>query len=161
MDYVADGQLPAVLTDCVKQSLMETFAAICGVEPEFHGTREIEDPVAGVIGIISLMGENSWSLMLGLPPDTAVALAQQFAGFEIPFDSEDMGDAVGELVNILAGDIAARLDTSGIKAQVSLPTVTRGGDIELLRSGEVVSLCLHFTFPEGEFWLNLATDKTD
>ena len=46
--------------------------------------------------------------MLGLPRQTASNLVLAFAGCEIDFDSPDMGDAVGELANILAGDFVAR-----------------------------------------------------
>ena len=70
-----------------------------------------------VLSVISLVGGVDWSIFLGLPKDTAVALAKSFAGFDIPFESDDLGDAIGELSNILAGNVKARLDRVGIKTE--------------------------------------------
>src|SRR5207244_10134077 len=109
----------------------------------------------GVVGIISFMGGLSWSLMLGLPRETATALALAFAGFEIPFDSADMGDVVGELANVLAGGVSARLDTAGVAAQMSLPTVARGSDVELLLPGGLPSQRLPFASARGQFWVKV------
>jgi len=48
----------------------------------------------------------------------------------VPFESSDMGDAIGELANVIAGSVKARLDQRGAKANISLPTVLRGSAVE-------------------------------
>ena len=47
--------------------------------------------------MISVLGDVDWAVFLGLPKATAEAVTEKFAGFAIPFDSNGMGDAVGEL----------------------------------------------------------------
>ena len=56
----------------------------------------------------------------------------KFTGFELDYDSPDMGDVVGEMVNVLAGDIVSRLRDGCIKVAMSLPTIIKETDVEPL-----------------------------
>ena len=91
---------------------------------------------------------------------TITAIVRKFAGFDIPFDSADMGDAIGELVNVLAGDIVARLHTVGKKAQMSLPTIMRGQNIEMFLSASSPEIMRGFDSKEGSFWYKLGVAKS-
>ncbi len=70
-----------------------------------------------------------------------------------------MGDAVGELANILAGDVSARLECQRIKAQMSLPTVARGHDVALSSPVGKPSLRLEFDCPHGRFGCRLTAAR--
>src|SRR5262249_47299656 len=113
-----------------------------------------------VAGIISFFGDMPWTLTWVLTDKSAPALAQKFAGFEIPFDSKDMGDMAGELVNVLAGEIVAQLDQRRIKSQMSLPTVARGTNLELMPEIGPNVAELDYKSNVGGFWLRLAAAKT-
>lgn len=143
------------LAECVKQSVIANFSTMIGSQPDIrnNGNNLIGE---GVVGIISMVGEFTWLLMLALPQETAKAFALKFAGFEIDYESPEMGDVVGELNNILAGDIVARLSKDGIKVAMSLPTVLRGNNVEPMLPRGTPSIKMHFTCPEGEFLLRLA-----
>jgi chemotaxis protein CheX len=152
---------PAPIADAVRQAAKSFFGSICGMDPipVVHGQ---DGPgSAGVVGVISFAGTLTWSFALMFPETTATAMAQKFAGFEIPFDSRDMGDVIGELANVIAGDISARLDAKGIAAQLSLPTVTRGYDVDLFVPLGLPTLHLGYASPQGPFWFRLVTAKAD
>jgi chemotaxis protein CheX len=144
--------------ESLKEAVVTTFGAISGADAIYEG-EDNSAPCEGAVGIISVVGGVAWSLVLGFPRDTAVALSMKFAGFEIPYDSADMGDVVGELANVLAGDVVARLDVMGVKVDMSLPTVARGTDVNLMLPGALSSLRLRFSIPEGCFWLGLAIGR--
>jgi CheY-specific phosphatase CheX len=112
-----------------------------------------------VVGVISYSGTLAWSFALILPEKTAKALAEKFAGFPIPFESSDMGDVIGEMANVIAGDISARLDAKGIVAQMSLPSVTRGHDMELFLPPGLPTLYHGYVTPQGPFWFRLVTAR--
>ncbi|MGH2356147.1 MAG: chemotaxis protein CheX, partial [Chloroflexota bacterium] len=116
-----EAHLPRPLVDAARQATTATFGAIHGVAPTYLGEGQEGTPCDGVIGIISFVGDHLWSVMLGVPRQSAPGFALSFAGLEVEFDSADMGDVVGELTNVLAGDISARLDAVGIRAEMSLP----------------------------------------
>ena len=153
------GQFPTTVAEAVKQAAKTTFAAIWGKEPIHLAADRKDPPGAGIVGVISFAADLAWSFGLVLPEETAVVMAHRFAGFEIPFDSPDMGDAVGELANVVAGDISARLEAQHIRAQMSLPTVVRGRDVDLLLVSGLTTLRMGFAASPGSFWFKLATGK--
>lgn len=155
----SDGKMPSVLTDVTRDSILSIFNTIFGSEPKFEGGEDGEGLGEGVVGIISFMGDVNYIIMLALPKDSAIAMASKFCGFEIDYDSPDMGDVVGELANVLAGDIVARMSKEDFKVTMSLPTIMRGHDVEPLLPRGLPLEKLHFSMAEGCFMLKVAGAK--
>ncbi len=149
-------EMPSVLTTCVRDSVSSIFGTIIGVTPEFDGDEEDRNVGDGVVGIISFVGDVSWLLMLALPRQSACNIASSFCGFEIEYDSPDMGDVVGELANVLAGDIVARLAQDDLKVAMSLPTIMRGKDVEPLLPRGLPHKKMHYSMEQGEFMIKMA-----
>lgn len=145
---------------CVSESAMEMFNVACGVELKDIENETNLNSDGVLIAIISIIGDVEWSIFLGLPKVTAEAVAEKFAGFAIPFDSEDMGDAVGELANILAGLVKSKLDSSGIKADISLPSVMRAENMEVLIQRESSTCKACFDSEIGKLWTGVVTSNS-
>ena len=145
---------------CVRDAVLETFPTMCGHQLTYEGDEEPTREFSGVAGIISLVGDVSWSVTLGLPPETAMSLSNSFTGFEVEYESDDMADLVGELANILAGDIAARLDRLHLRAGLSIPTVARGENLFLSQPDGACMRRMRFASPDGGFWLTLGIAPT-
>lgn len=146
---------PPVVSSVVRDAAIAFFGTYCGMEPSEQVDAPPEKTGPGIMGVISFFGDPVWSLSLVLPEATAVAASKSFTGMDIPFDSPDMGDLVGEMANVMAGDIVARLDAEGITAQMSLPTVARGQDVEMLAPSNAVTARIKFVSPTGDFWFRL------
>ena len=143
-------------TDCVEKATIEMLGTSCGLE-----LKSIDDPgnLANeglIIAIISLVGDVEWSLFLGFPPKTAVAAASKFAGFDIPFESEDMGDAVGELANLVAGQVKMLLSQRSVDANISLPSVIRAERLEVLNQPTSIIQRSYFNTEAGNLWVVVA-----
>jgi chemotaxis protein CheX len=140
--------------DCIATAAGTTFSSVCGEAP-----RVVACPTEGagemILAVISLMGDVEWSVFLGLPQATAIAAAAKFAGFQIPFESPDMGDAIGELTNILAGQVKAILDKKGVKVEISLPSVMRAGNLQVLNQRNAVATKTCFDSGLGTFWAGM------
>ncbi|MBI4652207.1 chemotaxis protein CheX [Candidatus Desantisbacteria bacterium] len=148
-----DNNNPKIL-DCFHNALKKNFLSFCGTEPVFTKITEQNETSDIVVGTISLLGEEAtWSLMLGLPRETVTPLVLKFAGFEIDFESPDMGDFVGEMANIIAGDLVANLCNIGIDTNMSLPTVARCKGIQILKVSNFVYEQFIYTIPFGKFWV--------
>jgi len=156
----SDGKMPSVLTDVTRDSILSIFNTIFGAEPKFEGNDTGEVLGDGVVGIISFMGDVNYIIMLALPKNSAIAMASKFCGFDIDYDSPDMGDVVGELANVLAGDIVARMSKEDFKVTMSLPTIMRGHDVEPLLPRGLPLEKLHFSMAEGNFILKVAGAKS-
>lgn len=157
---VNDASKAEAFAECIRQGVLCTFGAICGEEPVLSEEDGDEKPVDGIIGTISFVAERPWSLVLGIPRDTAVVLAPGFAGFEIDYDSNDMSDVVGELANILAGDLVARMDEAQIPAEMGLPSVARGDHMSLVLPDTTPVLHLYFSTTFGPMWCRVVVAKS-
>jgi CheY-specific phosphatase CheX len=146
---------PPNLIEQTTRSVTETFAKICGSEVSIHEEATGCPDRVKIVGIISFVGDLMWSLALILPHDSAEEIARKFAGFDIPFESADMGDVVGELINVLAGVVSGNLETVGINSQMSLPTVARGDAFELMLPENLVSRRLHFSTTANDFLIEI------
>ncbi|HKK25115.1 MAG TPA: chemotaxis protein CheX [Gracilimonas sp.] len=154
--------IPAEVTEIVKDSVINTFASICGEPPQYL---EIEDdnkePLNGIIGNIAVFNpELTFSLMMAIPRETAMNISEAFIGIELPFESDDMGDLIGEIANILAGDVAANIEKIGFRGQSSLPTATRGSDLTLFMPNKPPTVKLKFSGVCGDFLLNMAMSES-
>jgi chemotaxis protein CheX len=158
LEAVQERELPQPLVDGVAGAVIDVMNAICGdaAQHEDCGDAELS---CGIIGVISLISQDAWSMMVGLPRDTAIAFAKQFTGNDITYDSRDMGDVVGELANIIAGHAAGRMETAGMKASLSLPIIARGNGITVPRQYELPSVCMGFECPQGGFWVRITSAK--
>ena len=125
---------------------------MCDIELERLATNPGCDGDA-IAGIISFTGQLNWSTFVAMPKETALTLVPAFAGFEIPYESEDMLDAIGELANILAGGVTLKLCATEDEPEISLPTVRRLDNI-----GDLSKLCkavisMAFSSPHGTLWV--------
>ena len=153
--------IPANVVDIVKESVINTFASICGEPPQYLANEEHTGPLNGIIGNIAVFNpELTFSLMLAIPKETAFGFSEAFIGMELPFDSDDMGDLIGEIANILAGDVAANIEQIGFRGQSSLPTATRGSDLTLFMPNKPPTVKMKFTSNCGEFLLNMALSES-
>lgn len=148
--------LATVITESLQVSVGVTFASIFGQPPTTTPVEQSE-PCARLASVISFFGAQPWTLTLVVPEPTSVAIAVKFTGFEVPFDSTDMGDVVGELTNVLAGQVVADLARRGVQAQMSLPTVARGNDVEMQQGKGAATRRLDYDSAEGQFWFEVST----
>ncbi|MDI6402453.1 chemotaxis protein CheX [Balneolaceae bacterium ANBcel3] len=154
-------EIPDEILDSVKECVQNTFESISGDRPDFVMQNGNEKPMNGIIGSINVFNtEHTLSMMIAIPKKTALAVSEVFCGMELPFESDDMGDLVGEISNILAGDVAASVEKIGFVGQSSLPTATRGSDLTLFLPNKPPTAKLKFVGTGGEFWVNLALSES-
>ncbi len=146
--------------EVVPQAAIDAMRSAAGVDLKVEGASGDLPDGEVIFGIITLHGDVQWTTVLGLDRSAADHVAASFAGFEIDFDSEDMGDAVGELSNIFAGQIKVLLSKRKLAVDISLPTVMSAKEI---RTRVQRSSNTHHTFlqsPVGRVWTCLGVGAT-
>jgi len=155
-------QIPAELEEKVRESVLNTFESIIGEGLEYVEEDNGSGPLNGIIGNVTVFNsEHTISLMLAIPKETALFLSEVFIGMELPFESDDMGDLVGEVSNILAGDVAANVEKVGFRGQSSLPTATRGSDLTLFMPNKPPTKKMKFTSDNTEFLLTMVLSESN
>jgi two-component system chemotaxis response regulator CheY len=146
--------------ETVPQALSEMFQQACGLKLE----SEPEDPEIRqgpvVLGSIGILGTVQWTVVLGFTRESATAIATKFAGMPIEPDGADMGDAISELTNIVAGHIKRLLHGRGIEANISLPHVNAADNIRVLSQRSSTCEHRHFHCEAGRLWSSVTVGLT-
>jgi CheY-specific phosphatase CheX len=145
------------IADTISRATQITLEAILGERPTRKVDDQSNDNGTEIAGIISFFGEANACLAMLLSKETATNLVQRMVGFEIAFDSPDMNDGVGELVNVIAGEIVAQIDALGYQTAMSLPMVIRGKGVSISTKSNVPIIAHHFNCLEGPFTIEVVS----
>lgn len=114
-------------------------------------------PQHEVSGLIGLSGQAQGMVVLGLSREAALGAAEVLLQERPPEVNRDVTDAVGELVNIIAGNAKAKLEH--LKLSVSLPTVITGRCHCIDYPSKVTPICIPFTSPWGDISVDVGLSE--
>jgi len=117
------------------------------------------DPITGshsydISGIIGLSGETTGAVVLSFTKLCALKVVSAFSGMEIKIFDQTVVDAIGELINIVAGN--AKKDLKDFKLTISLPSVVTGHSHRLNWPTGIPVIMIPFTSPFGEFSIGVS-----
>lgn len=107
-----------------------------------------------VSGIIGMSGDAVGSVVLSFPRETAERVVALFSGTQLSADSADFADAIGELVNMVAGGAKALF--GGKKVSISCPSVVIGQGHKLARQTDVPCVCIPCSTDCGDLNIEIA-----
>jgi chemotaxis protein CheX len=148
-------QLVAPLSAAVSAVLAEMAGAEAVVQsvyrqPLCHTTGEVS-------AVLRLALVADAVLVLSCPKPTAQALAQRvLAGVPQPLDDSMIGDCVGELANVIAGQAKALLAGTPHHFTFSPPTILAGAGLEISVESPSGGFVIGFQSDAGEFALQFA-----
>jgi len=112
-----------------------------------------------VSAIIAMTGGIKGTCVLSFDGDTAVNVIKAFTGMEFKIDDEDFTDAVGELVNMVAGGAKTLLNSSNIS--ISCPTVIVGSGHIVHGHKDTVCIGIPCKCDAGEFAVEIAIKENE
>jgi chemotaxis protein CheX len=112
-----------------------------------------------ISGIIALTGEVKGLISISMKSPTASRIAGRLMGEGTALSDADVVDAIGEIVNIIAGNVKKNLEDM-FRIIISLPTVVRGKAHAVVIPDERTRLlCIPFAIFDTEtIWLSLTID---
>jgi chemotaxis protein CheX len=111
-------------------------------------------PTYGISGTIGLSGGAQGVIALAYSMEGAVKTVSGMLGVNISEKSADLTDAIGEIVNIVAG--YAKKDLTEYKLEISLPTVIRGNEHFITTPSRAHCIVVPFSSKYGEFSMEVA-----
>ncbi|PIP71482.1 MAG: hypothetical protein COW89_11745 [Nitrospinae bacterium CG22_combo_CG10-13_8_21_14_all_47_10] len=136
---------PLVLKKIIEQvkiSVSRKLTSICQEEIKFE--KVVKDFNNDMLGIVSFIGDVSFILLIMLTDDHVRKISSKFVGVEMDSSSEDIGDLISEIANIVFGDIDMDLKSINIKTERSLPTILKGKDMQPVLRRKAPSIILSF-----------------
>lgn len=112
-----------------------------------------------VSAIIGMSGDVEGSVVLSFPRPTAQRIVSLFTGAEVGDADEELSDAVGELVNMIAGGAKAQFPSGAVS--ISCPSVVIGSNHTVFGKKDVVCICIPCSCDCGEFNVEIAIRRQD
>ncbi len=116
----------------------------------------LKESISGVIG---LAGTHKGVLAIHIPNKVAMAITSAFLGMDVDEMNEDVEDAVGELANMLGGNVKSILSENGRDISLSLPSTITGQDYDFQPTKEAERIIIPFRCDAGEFAIDLQLEK--
>ena len=142
---------------------LNTFKAFVGFEliagnPHFSGrTLGFDQDISAIIG---LSGDIRGAVVISIKKKFAIKIADTLVGIPHNEMDDDVTDAIGEIVNIIAGNIKNEVP-GGEKIVISLPTVVKGGEHSFAWPGKQSRiLCIAFKHEDDSFHLLVDMERT-
>jgi chemotaxis protein CheX len=149
------------LSDKIVESAQEIFSSmimmditVSDVNDGAHHT--LEDSISGIIG---LAGMRKGVLAIHLPKVVALAITSSFLGMEVEEINEDVEDAVGELANMLGGNVKTILSERGRDIELSMPSTISGKHYDFQSTKDAERISIPFICDVGNFSVELQLEK--
>ncbi|GAB4239443.1 MAG: hypothetical protein OHK0028_17290 [Deltaproteobacteria bacterium] len=142
------GNLDEIIVD----SVHEVFETLIFLLPEEQSVQESEQTEFSgeVIASLQVTGDIDGIVAMVCSRDVAGQLTRNMLGLEDPpEDMSEIADCVGEIVNMITGNIKTRCIESGVSFKLSIPTVVWGREMVLSLQEEVHGFRVPFLV-EGE-----------
>lgn len=149
------------LSEKIIESAKEIFSTMVMMEIAVNGeptTKSValHESISGVIG---LAGTHKGVLAIHIPNKVAMAITSAFLGMDVDGINEDVEDAVGELANMLGGNVKSILSENGRDINLSLPSTITGQDYDFQPTKEAERIIIPFRCDAGEFAIDLQLEK--
>ncbi len=112
-----------------------------------------------VTSMVGLAGSHSGILAIHCPKNLALLVTSNMLGMEVTDVDEDVNDAMGEIANMVGGDVKHIFSPKGADINLSIPTVIYGSDYALESMSSAESLVMPFVCGEERFLLSFKIGK--
>ena len=149
------------ISEKIIESAKEIFSSMVMMEISVSGDykTEIVPLVESISGVIGLAGTHKGVLAIHIPNKVALAITSSFLGMDVDAINEDVKDAVGELANMLGGDIKSILSDNGRDIALSLPSTITGQEYDFQPTKEAERIIIPFKCDAGEFAIDFQLEK--
>ena len=112
-----------------------------------------------VTSMVGLAGSHSGILAIHCPKKLALLVTSNMLGMEVTEIDDDVNDAMGEIANMVGGDVKHIFSPKGGDLNLSIPTVIYGSDYALESMSSAESLVMPFVCGEDRFLLSFKIGK--
>lgn len=128
------------------QEVFDTMLSMALVEAQTNAFAE----TSRIVGSVSLAGSVSGTVNIHVGNTFACLITANMLGMELDeIDSdEEIHDVIGELSNMIGGDLKSRLCDAGFECQLSIPSITSGKDFKIESKGWAVNEIVCFQYED-------------
>ena len=149
------------INDKIIESTIEIFTGMVMMEISVAGEPlttlgPLENSITGMVG---LAGVHKGVLAVHFPKQVALDVTGSFLGMEVDDINADVQDAIGEIANMLGGNLKTILSDRGKDIMLSLPSTISGDQYSFTSQAEVDQVILPFQTPSGIFYVEVELER--
>ena len=151
--------------DAVRLSIVEITRGVFStmVMLDVEDDYPLKEPVTNfhetMTSMVGLAGSHSGILAIHCPKELALRITSNMLGIEVTDIDDDVNDALGEIANIIGGDVKHIFSPKGADINLSIPTVIYGSDYMLESMSSAESLVIPFDCGSDRFLLSFKIGK--
>jgi chemotaxis protein CheX len=139
-------------------STLNVFETMTGLHPVkgdlyIKSDENLHYDVSAVIGIV---GDVVGYVSVSMPEKMACDVASIFLMEDKDSVDTDVGDAIGELINMIAGSTKKVFKDKGKKFNISVPNVVTGKGHTIQRPAHIICVGVKFKMEESSFVIEIA-----
>ena len=125
------------LKECLSNSIANVFDTMLSMNVEFGGTCEECTTGERIVGTVGFAGKVMGCVNLHIGNSFAENITASMLGMEVEEieSDEEIHDVIGELSNMIGGDLKSRLCDAGLECQLSIPSTTAGSNFKIESKG--------------------------
>jgi chemotaxis protein CheX len=119
------------------------------------------DPVAlgSITGVLLLAGEKNASVSLSFSENSILSIVSNMFGETMNELNEEIKDAVGEISNMISGQVTNAIAQTGERYKVTLRQVILENKHSVPHIGKYPAVALPFTTDKGDFTIEVCFEK--
>jgi len=145
----------------IVEATEEIFTGMVMMEISQKGEplKELGTMKDSITGMVGLAGVHKGMVAIHIPNPLALAITTSFLGMDVEEVNEDVQDAIGEIANMLGGNVKTILSDKGKDIQLSLPSTISGEEYSFTSQNDVDQVIIPFTAPAGTFFVELELER--
>jgi chemotaxis protein CheX len=128
------------------------FMEVSAQPPMAQGKQILDCHVSAMIG---LTGDLSAMLAVHCPEPVGLGIAGAMLGMELDEIDADVKDALGEIVNMIAGGLKERFSEENINLELAIPTAVSGKSYTISSPTRSNKIIIPFAVEQGLFFVEI------
>ncbi len=139
-------------------SVLDTTASI-EINPGKPFLKREPKALGEITGLIRLSGEYNATIALSFTKDSILAIVSKMFGEELSDLNDEIKDAVGEISNMVSGQVTNNIAALGDSLKAVLSTVILKNNHTIPHIGNFPIVAFPFKTPSGEFTIEICFEK--
>ena len=144
------------MIDATKEIFSTMIMMDISLEEVMDSHGKLTDTITAMIG---LAGTHRGVLAVHFPYSVAMAITSAFLMMDVEEMNDDVHDAMGEIANMLGGNVKTILSEKGRDIDLSMPSTISGSEYSFQSDNDVEKVIVRFGTEKGSFMVELDLEK--
>ncbi len=145
-----------IIKEQIIATVKEIYSTMIFMDVEYTDDSRVSETLAtGVSSIIGLGGDVQGVISVHMETDAALKTTENLLGISLEEIDEDVKDAIGELVNMIAGGIKIHFSDNDINTELAIPSTIVGKGYKTGGLSGATTVTVPFCSEGGAFTVEL------